>query len=167
MSRNKVIFFILILVIAFFVLPDSGIYGTLKANLLSALPFVMMGIIIYLIVTINLLKRAWRKLDAEPNDENTIKFAQMMNITFDVKRMLGPTNLIELYRKVNFSPRVSFKAKRLLYDAMKRKRLDVPPPGEGADVDAILARSGRTPEEIKAARIAAAAQAKKKKRRKK
>lgn len=166
MSRNKLILFIIILVMIYLILPDSGIYDSIKANMLAVLPFIMIGVIIYLVITINVLKRAWKKLDAVPNDENTINFAKIMNITFDVKRMLGPANLMDLYRKVNFSSGVSLHAKDLLYQAMRRKRLDVPPPGKGADVDVILARSKRSPEEIKAARIEAAAQAKKRKRKK-
>ena len=50
-----------------------------------------------------MLKRAWKKLDAQISDENVINFAKIMNISFDVKRMLGTNNLIDLYRKVNFS----------------------------------------------------------------
>lgn len=156
----------MILVIIYLIMPSDGIYGSIKANMLAVLPFIMMGVIIYLIITINVLKRAWKKLDSAPNDENTINFAKIMNITFDVKRMLGPTNLIDLYQKVNASSRVSLKAKDLFYQAMRRKRLDVPPPGKGADVDLVLQRSKRTPEEIKAARIEAAMKAKKKKNKK-
>lgn len=166
MSRNKLILFIVILVTVYLFLPDSGVYGTIKANMLAVLPFIMMGIIIYLIITINVLKKAWKKLDANPCDETTINFAKIMNITFDVKRMLGPTNLIDLYRKVNLSSNVSLRAKDLLYQSMRRKRLDVPPPGKGVDVDMVLERSKRSPEEIKAARIEAAMKAKKKKNKK-
>lgn len=148
-------------------MPDTGIYASIKANLMIALPFIMINVIIYLVITINVLKKAWKKLDAEPNDENTINFAKIMNITFDVKRMMGPANLIDLYNKVNFSSNVSMRAKELLYQAMKRKRLDVPPPGQGVDVDSIIAGSKRTAEEIKAARIAAAAKAKTRKKKRK
>lgn len=138
MSRNKILLFMIILVIVYMVMPDSGIYGAVKANIAAALPFTMMGVIIYVVITISALKRAWKKLDAVPNDENTVNFAKIMNISFDVKRMLGPGNLSDLYRKISFSPDVSLKAKELLYQAMRRKRLDVPPPGQGADVDRVI-----------------------------
>ena len=138
MSRNKILLFMIILVIVYMVMPDSGIYGAFKANIAAALPFTMMGVIIYVVITISALKRAWKKLDAVPNDENTVNFAKIMNISFDVKRMLGPGNLSDLYRKISFSPDVSLKAKELLYQAMRRKRLDVPPPGQGADVDRVI-----------------------------
>ena len=138
MSRTKILLFMIILVIVYMVMPDSGIYGAVKANIAAALPFTMMGVIIYVVITISALKRAWKKLDAVPNDENTVNFAKIMNISFDVKRMLGPGNLSDLYRKISFSPDVSLKAKELLYQAMRRKRLDVPPPGQGADVDRVI-----------------------------
>lgn len=138
MSRNKFILFILILVVVYMLSPDTGIFGAIKANLVAVLPFLMMGVIIYLFITITVLKRAWKRLDAAPNDDNTINFSKIMNISFDVKRMLGPNNLTDLYRKINFSSTVSLKAKELLYHAMKRKKLDVPPPGQVVDVDLIL-----------------------------
>lgn len=163
MSRNKLILLIILLAIIYMVLPNEGTYAIIKANFRAILPYIMIGIIIYLVISINMLKRAWKKLDANVNDQTVIKFAQMMNITFDVKRMLGPSNLIDLYSKVNFSKRASMKAKQLLYEAMRRKRLDVPPPGEGVDVDKIIAKSNKTDAEIKAARIEAAAKAKRKK----
>ncbi len=167
MSRNKLILLVIILAGIYFALPNDGIYHIIKVNVRMVLPYIMIAVIIYLIFTINLLKRAWKRVDADVNDENTINFAKLMNITFDVKRMLGSTNLIDLYNKINLSTRVSIKAKELLYDAMRRKRLDVPPPGKGADIDGILSRSKRTPEEIKAARIEAASREKKRKRKRK
>lgn len=166
MSRNKAILLIVLLVILYLLLPNEGIYHVIKVNVIAILPYLMLGIIIYLVITINVLKRAWKKVDANVNDENVINFAKIMNISFDVKRMLGSANLIDLYRKVNFSPNASMKAKELLYKAMRKKRLDVPPPGKVADVDAILNKRKRTPEEIKAARIEAAARERKRKKKK-
>ncbi|MDO4546182.1 MAG: hypothetical protein Q4C25_08490 [Bacillota bacterium] len=166
MSRNKVILLIILLVGLYLLLPNEGIYHTIKANVIAILPYIMLAIIIYLVITINVLKRAWKKLDANINDDNIISFAKIMNISFDVKRMLGPTNLIDLYRKVNFSPNASMKAKELLYKAMRKKRLDVPPPGKSADIDAVLSKPKRSPEEVKAARIEAAARERKRKNKK-
>ena len=144
---------------AYVLTPTTGNWYIIKHNVLMALPYVMILVIIYLIITINVLKRYWKKLDANLTDENVINFAKMMNITFDVKRMLKPSNLIDLYNKVNFSTQISLHAKELLYEAMRRKRLDVPLPGEGSDVDEILRRS-RTKDEIRAARIEADMKAK-------
>jgi hypothetical protein len=166
MSRNKVVLLIILVVIAYFVTPNTGIYHTIKVNLVAILPYILAAVIIYLIITINVLKRAWKKLDATINDENVINFAKMMNITFDVKRMLGPTNLIDLYQKVNFSTHASMHAKQLMYESLKRKRLDVPPPGKGTDIDKIINKKYASDEEMKAARIEAAAQAKKRKHKK-
>lgn len=165
MSRNKFVLILLILVMAYILTPSDGMWYVIKLNVVRALPYVMIFCIVYLIITINVLKRRWKRLDGELNDDNVINFAKMMKITFDVKRMLGPDNLIDLYNKVNFSTRISIHAKQLLYEAMRRKRLDVPVPGEGADVDDIIRRS-RTKEEIRAARIEADARAKRRAREK-
>lgn len=166
MSRNKFILILCVLVMAYVLTPATGTWYIVKHNILLGLPYVMIFVIIYLVITINVLKRRWRKLDSELNDENVINFTKMMNITFDVKRMLGPTNMIDLYNKVNFSGRVSMHAKQLLYEAMRRKRLDVPVPGSGSDVDEVL-RKSRTKEEIRAARIEADMKAKQRARDKK
>ena len=138
----------------------------IKANIINALPYVMILVIIYLFITITVLKKKWRKLDQELSDENVIDFAKMMNVTFDVKRMLGVPNLIDLYNKVNFSRFVSLHAKEILYKAMRRKRLDVPVPGAGADVDEIL-RKARTKDEERAAAIEAKMREKQRARKKK
>ncbi|NLD18759.1 MAG: hypothetical protein GX663_00720 [Clostridiales bacterium] len=166
MSRNKVILVIALLVALYFMLPNDGIFHVIKVNAKAILPYILLGIIIYLVITINVLKKAWKKLDANINDENTVSFAKIMNISFDVKRMLGSNNLLDLYQKVNFSTRVSMKSKRLLFEAMRRKRLDVPTPGKGTDGDLSLRKTAKTNAEIKAARIEAAAKAKRKKNKK-
>lgn len=166
MSRNKLVLLIIIIAIIYIVTPNEGVYQTVKANFISILPYIMIGVIIYLIVTINVLKRAWKKLDAMMIDDNVMNFVKIMNISFDVKRMLGVNNLIDLYTKVNFSRHVSMRPKELFYEAMRRKRIDVPPPGEGTDVNSIINKPHRTDEEIKAARIEAAARAKRKKNKK-
>ena len=162
MSRNKFILLFAILVIIYLVMPSEGIYGSIKANVILALPFLMIGVIIYLFT----MRRAWRKLDNNVIDDNVIAFAKIMNISFDVKRMMGVNNLLDLYTKVNFSRHASMKAKELLYQAMRRKRLDVPPPGQGVFDGNVPVKPDRTNAEIKAARIEAAAKARKKKNKK-
>lgn len=166
MSRNKVVLFLMAVAVAWLMTPRDGIFMIIKANIINALPYVMILVIIYLFITITVLKKKWRKLDQELSDENVIDFAKMMNVTFDVKRMLGVPNLIDLYNKVNFSRFVSLHAKEILYKAMRRKRLDVPVPGAGADVDAIL-RKARTKDEERAAAIEAKMREKQRARKKK
>ena len=60
MSRNKFILLFAILVIIYLVMPSEGIYGSIKANVILALPFLMIGVIIYLFTTV-IMRRAWRK----------------------------------------------------------------------------------------------------------
>lgn len=131
MSRNKFILMMGLLVILYFVLPDNGVGLIIKANMIAVAPYIMLFIIIYLVITINMLKRSLKKLSAKMNDENVIGAAKMMNITFDVKRMMGAENLQLLYNQVNFSSDLSLYAKTLFYNALRKKRLDVPPPSEG------------------------------------
>lgn len=130
MSRNKFILLIIILAGLYYFLPDEGIYRVIKVNAVAVLPYILVCLIIYLVITINFLKRAWKKLDSRLTDENVVNFSKIMNISFDVVRMLGESNLIALYNKVNFASSVSMNSKRLLYEAMRRKRLDVAPPGQ-------------------------------------
>ena len=130
MSRNKFILLILILAGLYYVLPGEGIYYAVKVNAVAALPYLMIALILYLIITIQLLKRFWKKLDDRLTDENVVRFSRLMNLSFDVVRMLGGPNLISLYNKVNFSPSVSMSSKQLMYESMRRKRLDVAPPGK-------------------------------------
>ena len=96
MSRNKAILILGILVAAYFIMPNYGIYHTIKVNAVGLLPFALLAVIVYLVITINVLKHAWKKLDRELNDKNTIDFAKIMNISFDTKRMLGSQNLQNL-----------------------------------------------------------------------
>lgn len=130
MSRNKFILLIIILAGLYYFLPDDGIYRLIKINAVALLPYIMIGLIIYLLITVQLLKRAWTKLDNQPTDENVVNFSKLMNISFDTVRMLGAANLIALYDKINFTPSISKKSKQLLYEALRRKRLDVAPPGK-------------------------------------
>ena len=132
MSRNKFILLVIILAGLYYFLPDDGIYHIIKVNTVALLPYILLCLIVYLVITINLLKRAWKKLDTQLTEEHVVNFSKLMNISFDVVRMLGESNLIALYNKVNFSTSVSANSKRLLYEAMRRKRLDVAPPGQSA-----------------------------------
>lgn len=149
MSRNKVIIFIIVCVIAWFAIPDAGSGAAIKANVLNLLPYILIGVIIYLIITINMLKKRWRDVSEDPSDVKVQEFAKMLNITFDVKRMLGSENLVALYKEINISKKPSMKSKKLLYEAYKKKRLDVPPPSQGIEIDKILNKQGKTKEELK------------------
>lgn len=131
MSRNKFILLFAILVIIYLVMPSEGIYGSIKANVILALPFLMIGVIIYLFTTVIVMRRAWRKLDNNVIDDNVIAFAKIMNISFDVKRMMGVNNLLDLYTKVNFSRHASMKAKELLYQAMRQQETGCTASGTG------------------------------------
>lgn len=110
------------------VTPNSGVFHAIKVNLVALLPYIMMFIIIYLIITINVLKSALKKLNNDISDETIIKASKIMNISFDVKRMMGVENLQALYNNINFAKNVSLHAKTLFYNSLRRKKIEVPLP---------------------------------------
>jgi len=128
MSRNKVILAIITGVIIFLAIPGSpqGLYA--KEMMIRLTTYLLIFIVIYLIITINLLKRAFKRLFAEANDENTLRAAKLLKITFEVKRAFGAGTLKALFNHVNLSKNVSMAAKEELYEAIKRKRVETPPP---------------------------------------
>ena len=161
MSRNKFILLFGAFILLYFALPSDGIGSVIKANMIAVAPYIMVFVIIYLVITIYMLNRSLKKMDAELGDETVINTAKIMNVTFDVKRMMGPANLQALYNRVNVSCEVSLHAKRLFYESLRRKRLDVPPPSAGKPMKE---QKRRDPEEVKAERIGTNKKNKKKKK---
>lgn len=153
MSRNKVVLLIAALVVIYLVLPPDGTGGLIRMYMITIAPYVLIFIIVYLIITINILKRSLNRLQNNICTDNVMAVSRMLRITFDVKRIMGAQNLIDLYKRVNFSKAVSFTAKESLYNALKRKRLDVPLPSDGKSEPAPDFMEKRTSEEIKAARL--------------
>lgn len=131
MRRNKFILGCMLIITAYFLLPDKGTGGLIKTNMIAILPYIMIFIMVYLVITINVLKRSMKKMDREMSDEAVINMVKIMNITFDVKRMVGIENLQRLYNQINFSPSISLHAKSMIYDAIRRKKVDIPLPSEG------------------------------------
>lgn len=135
MSRNKTILLILIIAIIFLMIPGTpqGLYA--KEIMIRLTSYFLVLLVIYLAITINLLKKSFKRLFAEANDENVIRAAKLLRITFDVKRAFGVGTLIALFNHVNASSNVTMEAKEELYQAIKRKRVDIPPP--------VLAKAGK------------------------
>ncbi|MEG0829573.1 MAG: hypothetical protein RSD88_03180 [Anaerovoracaceae bacterium] len=153
MSRNKIVLLVCALVVIYLLLPSEGAGGIIKANMLAILPYVVLLLIIYLVITINVLKWGMQKLSRDITDEQVVYVAKVMRITFDVKRIMGSANLIELYKRVNFSRFVSFHSKELLYNAIRRKKVDVPPPSDGKSGTTESPKSLEDRQKIKEARI--------------
>lgn len=128
MSRNKAILLIGIAAIVFVLIPKTpeGLYA--KEMMVRITTYLLIFMLIYLIIMVNLLKRSFKKLFAEANDENTTRAAKLLRITFDVKRIFGVGTLKALFTHVNASKNVSIGAKEELYDAIRRKRVEIPPP---------------------------------------
>ncbi len=131
MSRNKVVLLVAALLMIYFTLPNSGTAGLVKEYMVTITPYILIFIIVWLLVTINLLKKAMKRLSGDITDRNTLAVAKLLRMTFDVKRFMGEGNLVDLYKRVNFTKHVSFENKKMFYEALKRKRIDAPPPSTG------------------------------------
>ena len=158
MSRNKFILLFGMILILYFLLPSKGLGMVIRANMMAVAPYILLFVIFYLLITINLLKRSLKRMDLELCDETVINVVKMMNITFDVKRMMGTDNLQTLYNQVNASRRISIHTKTMLYEALRKKRMDVAPPSAGK------AEHVRNSEEVKSERIGSKKRNKKKRK---
>ncbi|MEG0663364.1 MAG: hypothetical protein RR472_08800, partial [Anaerovoracaceae bacterium] len=137
MSRNKIVLLLAAGMILYLLLPSTGTGGLIRAYMLALLPYLLILIIVWLLITINLLRKAMSRLAKDLTDRNTLAVAKLLRMSFDVKRFMGETNLINLYKQANFSRNVSLSSKQALYDALQRKRINVPLPSTG--------KSGGTP----------------------
>ena len=63
MSRNKFILLVAAIAVAFVATPNTGTFQIIKMNFINLLPFILAAIIVYLIITITMVKRAWKKVD--------------------------------------------------------------------------------------------------------
>lgn len=130
MSRNKALLLILLIAAIFFLLPDTPEGRYAKELMIRLASYLLVVILVYLIITINVLKRAFRRVFDEANDENTLRAAKMLRITFDVKRCFGAGTLKAVYAHANESRNVGLPAKTALYEAIRRKRVEIPLPME-------------------------------------
>lgn len=131
MSRNKAVLLGIIAIIVYFAIPDTPAGINAKAIMIRLLSYFMIFIIVYLVITLNMLKKAMMKLAADVTDEHVTMVVKRLRMTFDVKRMFGAETFKSLYNQVNRSKKVSTKSKQDMYEALKRKRIDVPLPTKG------------------------------------
>lgn len=131
MSRNKAVLLILITFIVYWLLPNTsaGIQGKVLILQIAALALFFM--LIYAIITLNLLKKALKKLSENVSDENVAAVVKLLRMSYDVKRMFGVETLKALYIQVNRSKNLRTESKEMMYDALKRKKIEIPPPTKG------------------------------------
>ncbi|WP_027398799.1 hypothetical protein [Anaerovorax odorimutans] len=131
MSRNKSVLLILIAVIVYLLLPNTptGIYG--KTIILRIAAFTLFFMLIYSVITLNILKKALNRLIENITDENVSSAVNLLRITFDVKRMFGSETLKSIYNQVNHSKNITSKSKQDMYEAIRRKKIDIPLPAKG------------------------------------
>ncbi len=140
MRRNRTILMLLLLILLFFLLPKEGTGYYIRLYLRNLLPYIVIGVIIYLAIMIRKLRKCFYKAEHEPSDESVTELARNLNKSFDVKRIFGKDYITASYRTINDSAHVSIKAKQELYEAIKRKKLDIPLPYEGGRKNIALAR---------------------------
>ncbi len=128
MSRNKAVLLILLWIGAFFVIPSTPNGLVAKELMVRISAYLLMGILVYLVITLTKLRRCLKRLMNNVEESEVHRAAWLLRITFDVKRALGAGTLRMVYDRVNKSKHVSLEAKNKLYEAMRRKRVDVPPP---------------------------------------
>lgn len=133
MSRNKGILFILLFIAMYFLIPSTpdGLFA--KTMLIRIFTYLMIVLLVYAIISLNLLKGAMKKLAAEVSDENVAKAVRLLRYTFDAKRMFGVATFQSLYNQVNASKRITTKSKEDFYQAMLRKKVNVPLPSKGKE----------------------------------
>lgn len=131
MSKNKAVLLILTMVIIYFVIPPTPNGFLAKEILIRLVTYLLVVLLVYAIISLNMLKNAMRKLAAEVSDENVAKVVKLLRYTFDAKRMFGVETFKSLYGQVNASKKISTKSKEDLYHAILRKKINVPLPTKG------------------------------------
>lgn len=131
MSRNKSLLLAALWFAAFFLIPSTPDGLVAKEMMIRITTYLLIGLVIYLAITLHLLRKTLKKLLAEMKEEQVLKAAKLLRITFDVKRAFGAGTLKSVFEKVNKSRDISLDAKNQLYEAIRRKRVDIPPPAMG------------------------------------
>lgn len=131
MSRNKSLLLAGLWFAAFFLVPSTSDGLAVKEMMIRMTAYLLIGLVVYLAITLHLLRKTLKKLLAEMREEQVLKAAKLLRITFDVKRALGAGTLRSVFERVNKSRDISLEAKNQLYDAIRRKKVDIPPPAIG------------------------------------
>ncbi|MEG1930124.1 MAG: hypothetical protein RR131_03195 [Anaerovorax sp.] len=131
MSRNKAVLVILALLAIYFLIPSTPHGLLVKTILIRLATYALVVLLIYAIISLNMLKKAMRNLAAEVSDENVARTVKLLRYTFDAKRMFGVETFKSLYNQVNGSKKITSKSKEDFYNAMLRKKINVPLPSKG------------------------------------
>ena len=131
MSRNKALLLAALWFGAFFLIPSTEQGLVAKEMMIRITTYLLIGVVLYLAVTLHMLRKALKRVLEETKEDQVKKAARLLRITFDVKRAFGAGTLRTVFERVNKSRDVSMEAKNELYEALRRKRVDIPPPAVG------------------------------------
>lgn len=131
MSKNKALLLAALWFGGFFLIPSTEQGLVAKEMMIRITTYLLIGVVLYLAVTLHMLRKALKRVLEETKEDQVKKAARLLRITFDVKRAFGAGTLRTVFERVNKSRDVSMEAKNELYEAIRRKRVDIPPPAVG------------------------------------
>lgn len=102
----------------------AGLY----LGLAAILPYLFVFLSVWLLLSVNMLRRAMNNLAAFPTDKRAEIFASMLRRTIAVEVFIKREELTAAYEMAIHLPQVSYETKKQLYDAFDRKQIFVPYP---------------------------------------
>ena len=102
----------------------AGLY----LGLAAILPYLFVFLSVWLLLSVNMLRKAMNNLAAFPTDKRAEIFASMLSRTFGAEVFIKREELTAAYEMAIHLPQVSYETKKQLYDAFDRKQIFVPYP---------------------------------------
>lgn len=102
----------------------AGLY----LGLAAILPYLFVFLSVWLLLSVNMLRKAMNNLADFPTDKRAEIFAAVLHRTFAVEVFIKKEELTAAYEMAIHLPQVSYETKKKLYDAFDRKQIVVPYP---------------------------------------
>lgn len=102
--------------------------GSLMLGYFAIIPYILVFLSLWLLLSINMLKTAIKNLHTVPTDKRAETFAMLLRKTFAVETFVKKQDLTETYSHVIGLPQVSYDTKIKLYESFERKSIYVPYP---------------------------------------
>ena len=104
--------------------------GSLMMGYFAIIPYLLVFISLWLLLSINMLKTAMKNLHIMPTDKRAETFAMLLRKSFAVETFVKKEDLKETYSHVTGLRQVSYETKVKLYEAFDRKSIYVPYPAQ-------------------------------------
>ncbi|MCQ4637428.1 hypothetical protein NE619_11895 [Anaerovorax odorimutans] len=105
----------------------AGLY----LGLAAVLPYLFVFLCVWLLLSVNMLRRSMDNLQAVPTDKRAEIFAALLQRTFAAEFFIKTEDLTDAYNHAIHLPQVSYQTKKKLYDAFDRRHIFVPYPAYG------------------------------------